>query len=94
YGPQRPIEQRAPTDGPADEPEAAGESEEGLNAPGGDDPAADASLLDLDTRVTQAPSLLRERLPMRARFGSPKLARAKVDPAALPAASDVRLVRK
>ncbi|MGC1274894.1 MAG: hypothetical protein WBC44_14405 [Planctomycetaceae bacterium] len=58
------------------------------------EPAADRSLLDLDSKLTQAPSLRRERHSMRARFGSPSLARTQVDPATLPAAVDLRLVKK
>lgn len=50
--------------------------------------------LNLDAKVAAGPSLLRERLRMQARFGSPQLARAKVDPATLPAAADLRLVQK
>lgn len=88
YSPQTPIEQRAPTDEPEEEadPAPAGETEEELTPP--------AALLNLDTALTHAPSLLRERLPMRARFGSPKLARTEVDPATLLDATELRLVRK
>ena len=64
----------------------------GLNAPADDVP--EARFLDLDSRITSAPSLLRDRTRMSARFGSPKLARAKVDPATIPGAAELRLVKK
>lgn len=67
--------------------------EQELGAPEAE-PAADRSLLDLDTKLTHAPSLPRERHSLRARFGSPSLARTQVDPATLPAAVDLRLVKK
>jgi hypothetical protein len=107
YGPRRPIEQRngsdlpkAPTEIPdADlpddgfEPLPPDELDKRLDAPEAD-PAADRSLLDLDSKLTKAPSLIRQRHSMHARFGSPKLARAKVDPSQLPASADLRIVRK
>jgi hypothetical protein len=53
-----------------------------------------AAALDLDAKIAAGPSPLRERMRITARFGSPQLARAKVDPATLPAAAGVRLVQK
>lgn len=87
---------------PADNPNESGTDDAsgndatgGLGAPGADDqPEAVVPALNLDTRITAAPSLLRQRTRMTARFGSPQLARAKVDPATLPAATELRLVRK
>ena len=105
YPPGQKIQQKAPA--PADLPDDAQKPAEaetpdnaptgGLNAPAADgEPDASApALLNLDAKITAAPpSLLRERAKMKARFGSPKLARAKVDPSTLPAAAEVRLVRK
>lgn len=101
YRPESRIQQKAPTvvddDAPepagSEEPEPEAESDGSLSAPGGD-PDAAAPLLDLDSKISQAPSRLPTRRPLRARFGSPSLARANVDPASIPNATDLRLVRK
>lgn len=90
-------EAEKPADGDEPAAEAPRSAPAGLSAPASDEqPEARAPALpNLDAKITAAPpSLLRERSKMKARFGSPKLARAKVDPSTLPAAAEVRLVRK
>lgn len=102
YRPEQRIEQKAPTDLPNEAgPEAAGEPSveepeaegEPLSVPSGE-PDAAAPLLNLDTQVSQAPSRLPRRTSLRARFGSPSLARAEVDPAKIPSGESLQLVRK
>lgn len=106
YPPTR-IQQKAPTDvndgaSGAEEavPEvprsdandaAEPEAEDNLEAPGSS-PAA--SLLDRDTQVTAAPGLARERLSLRGRFQSPRLARATIDVKTITTNEGVRLVQK
>jgi hypothetical protein len=96
---------RKPTDGPeADVPEDGFNAvpsdslpseglEKELGAPE-DTPAADRSLLDLDSRLTQSTPVHRHRHTMQARFGSPKVARAEVNPSALPSPTELRVVKK
>ncbi len=83
-----------PADGKAPAVEAPAGTAGVLTAPGADEPDASLPALNLDSKVTAAPSLLRERTRIKARFGSPQLARAKFDPATIPAAADLRLVKK
>jgi hypothetical protein len=76
----------------ATQPEAAEpEADENFEAPG-DGPAA--SLLDRDTQVTAIPGLQRERLSLRARFQSPRLARAAIDVNTIATSEGMRLVQK
>ena len=109
YRPESTIQQKAPTrvDEPAVAPAGQTEpledlppqaldgsgTEQEFERPAGN-PDAAAPLLDLDAQLTQAPSFLPVRRELRAQFGSPALARATVDPATLPAATDLHLVRK
>ncbi len=110
FGPRQPIEQRnngtelpkRPTDdlpdaeqdefrvAPPDNGVPSNGLEQDLSP---EEPAAD--LLNLDTRLTQTPALPLQRHSLRARFGSPQLARSAVDPATLSApAEELRLVKK
>jgi hypothetical protein len=76
----------------AAEPEAAEpEADQNFEAPG-DVPAA--SLLDRDTQITAIPGLTRERLSLRARFQSPRLARASIDVDTIATSAGVRIVQK
>lgn len=76
----------------APEPQAAEpEADQNFEAPG-DVPAA--SLLDRDTQITAMPGLARERLTLRARFQSPRLARASIDVDTIATTAGVRIVQK
>ena len=106
YPPSR-IQQKAPTDvndaGAAEEeavPEASPpdandaaepEADRNLEAP---DKEPAASLLDRDTMITAVPGLARERLSLRARFQSPRLARATIDVKSISTNEGLRLVQK
>jgi len=83
--PEADASEAAPAE--AAEPEA----DENFEAPGSN-PAA--LLLDRDTQVTATPGFARERLSLRARFQSPRLARGTVDVNAVSTNEGVRLVQK
>ena len=58
------------------------------------DPEAARPLVNRDSRISNAPSVLPERRRLSARFGSPELARSKANPENIPSAKDLKLVRK
>jgi hypothetical protein len=87
------AEEEAVPEAPASEANDAAEpeAEQTFQAPG-DGPAA--SLLNRDAQVTRVPGLARERLSLRARFQSPRLARAAIDVKTIATNEGVRLVQK